>query len=238
MRTPQMTRVLLAALLAAPAFAQGVEAGRKQFEARCAACHGSDGAGGERGPGIVETKRGRPRARESLRASIRNGIPGSGMRAFSLSGADMNSVLAYVQFLIEPASERPATGDAEAGARFFFGKGKCSGCHMVKGRGGVLGPELSNLAKERRLSQIEQALRSPGTVAVSYRVVTARLRDGGSIRGLLKNETHFDIQLQGLDGAIHPLDKSAIAELVREPKSLMPPVAAGAVEKRDLLAYL
>ena len=54
-----MTRVLLAALLAAPAFSQGVEAGKKQFEARCGACHGADGGGGERGPSIVETRRGR-----------------------------------------------------------------------------------------------------------------------------------------------------------------------------------
>src|SRR5437660_7603926 len=213
MRITEMTRVLLAALLAAPAFAQGVEAGRKQFEARCAGCHGADGAGGERGPGIVETRRGRPLSRQSLRDTIRNGIPGSGMPAFSLADAEMNSILDYLQFLTQPASEQPAPGDAEAGARFFFGRGKCSGCHMVKGGGGVLGPELSNLAKERRLSQIEQALRSPGTAAVSYKVVTARLRDGGSIRGLVKNETNFDIQLQSLDGAIHPLDKSAIAEL-------------------------
>ena len=106
-----MTRLFLAALLAAPAFAQGVEAGRKQFEVGCGGCHGADGAGGERGPGIVEARRGRPRSRQSLRDTIRNGIPGSGMPAFSLADVEMNSILDYLQFLTQPASERPAPDD-------------------------------------------------------------------------------------------------------------------------------
>src|SRR6185369_16397412 len=177
------------------------------------------------------------RSRQNLRDTIRNGIPGSGMPAFPLADTEMNAILDYLKFLTEPASEQPAPGDAEAGSRFFFGQGKCAGCHMVKGRGGVLGPELSNLAGEKRLSQIEQALRNPGTAAPSsYKVVTVRMRDGRSIRGLAKNETNFDIQVQGLDGAIHPIDKSEIADVAREPKSLMPPVTASANEMRDLLA--
>ena len=52
-------------------------------------------------------------------------------------------------------------GDAAAGEKFFFGKGNCSGCHMVQGRGGAIGPDLTSLARQRRLGQIERKLRRP-----------------------------------------------------------------------------
>ncbi len=42
-----------AAATVAPANAQNVEPGRKVFASRCAACHGTEGGGGELGPSIV-----------------------------------------------------------------------------------------------------------------------------------------------------------------------------------------
>ena len=51
---------------------------------------------------------------------------------------------------------------------------------MIQGRGGVLGPDLSNLGRERRLAQIEQALHSPGG---SNRVVSVRTQDNRSFVG-------------------------------------------------------
>src|SRR5208337_2763204 len=100
------------------------------------------------------------------------------------------------------------------------GKGNCSACHMVKGWGGTLGPDLSNLARDRRLGQIEQALRDPGALATpGYRPVTVRLRDGRTFQGVAKNESNYDLQLQGLDGALHFFEKAQIASLAREPKS-------------------
>ena len=101
-------------------------------------------------------------------------------------------------------------GDPAAGERFFAGKGNCASCHMVRGRGGVLGPDLSNVGRDRRPAQIEQALRDPGAApaapagrggrggrgaAPTYRAVTVRLRDGQTIRGIAKNESAFDLQL-------------------------------------------
>jgi alcohol dehydrogenase (cytochrome c) len=106
---------------------------------------------------------------------------------------------------------------------------------MLRGQGGVLGPDLTNVARERRLSQIEQALRNS---AAKSNVLSVRTRDGQNLRGVARNESNFDVQLQTLDGKLHLLDKSALTEVVRESKSLMPPVAATAEEMRDLLAFL
>jgi alcohol dehydrogenase (cytochrome c) len=243
-----MTKILVVvisgALAASQAGAQAIEAGRKQFEGRCAGCHGADANGGERGPGILDLRHGRS---QSLREIVRNGIPDAGMPSFQIPDSEMDALLAFLDSLRAPAADHPSPGNADAGRQFFLGKGNCSACHMIGGRGGVLGPDLSNLGNERRMAQIEQALRNPGSatpsgalgvVPPSYQVVSVRLRDGRSLRGLAKNETNWDLQLESLDGTLHLLDKTQLVEEVREPKSLMPPLQATAEEARDLLAYL
>src|SRR5215471_17202735 len=242
--TKTLLIVLSGVLGTSQARAQAIESGRKQFEGRCAGCHGADANGGERGPGILDLRHGRS---QNLREIIRNGIPDAGMPPFQIPDGDVDQLLAFIGSLSAPAADHPADGNAEAGRQFFAGKGGCASCHMISGRGGVVGPDLSDLGRERRLGQIEQALRSPGSLMASnalgvmpasYKVVSVRLRDGRTLRGLAKNETNWDLQLQGLDGALHLLDKVQIVEEIREPKSLMPPLQATVEETRDLLAYL
>ena len=227
-------------LLFRPAGSQDLEAGRKPFETRCAGCHGTDGLGGELGPNILELgRRGRGRLRPNLRDVIRSGISEGGMPAFPLPEPELDALVAYVTALRAPAADHPADGDADAGRRFFTGGGKCLSCHMIRAQGGILGPDLTNLARERRLPQIEKAIHSPAALATpGYRVASVRLQDGKTIRGLIKNESNYDLQLQALDGVMHLLAREQIAEVVRERESLMPPIWASAGELRDLLAFL
>jgi PQQ-dependent dehydrogenase (methanol/ethanol family) len=231
--------VLLAALAGAwPGNAQENEAGRKLFAARCASCHGADGAGGEFGPDIADVRGLRYRDR-NLADLIKNGLPDSGMPAFPLPQQDLDALAAFVAGLRAPAFEHPPAGDAAAGESFFFGKGNCSSCHLVKGRGGVLGPDLSNLGRETRLARIELALRDPVALGEpGYKLVSVHLRSGQIIRGLAKNESNYDLQLLDLDGKLHFLSREQIDEEIAEPKGLMPPVTATSAEQRDLLAFL
>ena len=228
-------------LFSVPAGSQELDAGRKQFETRCTGCHGADGLGGERGPSILELGKrgGAGRLRANLRDVIRNGIPEGGMPGFPLPEPELAALVAYISALRAPAADHPAAGDADAGRRFFLGRGNCLGCHMVRGQGGILGPDLTNLARERRLRQIEQAIYNPGSLATpGYRVASVRLRDGKTLRGLIKNQSNYDLQLQGLDGVVYLLSRNQIAEQFRERKSLMPPVKASADEMRNLMAFL
>jgi PQQ-dependent dehydrogenase (methanol/ethanol family) len=234
-------------LVVAGAAAQSLELGKKAYEARCVGCHGSDGTGGGHGPGILDVRRSRASTRDALRTVIAKGLPEAGMPPFPMPDPELDAVVAYVSMLKAPAAEYPVAGDAAAGERFFFSKGKCADCHMVRGRGGILGPDLSNLARERKLAQIEQALKDPGAapaptgprgaVGRSYRAVSLRLRDGRSLRGLARYDGPFDIGVQALDGQFHSISKSQLTELVQE-KSLMPKVEASSEEMRDLMAYL
>ncbi len=221
-------------------------------------CHGADGTGGGHGPGIVDLRRPRATTKDAVRDVILKGIPGAGMPAFHIPAAEADAIAIYVMTLKTPAAspavaERFLPGDAAAGERFFASKGNCLSCHMIRGRGGVLGPDLSNVGRERSPARIEQALRDPGAApppsagrggrggrgggAPSYRAVTVRLRDGSTLRGIAKNESPFDLQLLDLNAKLHLLQKDQIAEVVRE-KSIMPPVHATPDEMRDLMAYL
>lgn len=232
--------MIAAALLATGLLrAQDVETGKKQFAARCAGCHGVDGGGGEYGPNIVDMRRFGQRSERDVAEVIKNGIEDSGMPAFPLPEKDIETLVAFVHSLRAPAADHPAPGDAPAGERYFFGSGNCSSCHMVKGRGGNLGPDLSNIGRQRRLTQITQALRNPSANAEpGNRLVSVRLRDGVTLRGLVKNESNYDLQLQTLDGGLRLLDREQIAEETREPTPLMPPAKGTDEELRDVVAYL
>ncbi len=212
-----------------------IDAGRKQFQARCAVCHGADGAGGERGPDITK----RAEADKDLRELIIKGIPAAGMPGFNLPENELKSLVEFVRSLTAPAIARNVSGDAEAGKVFFSGKGQCGACHMVAGRGGLLGPDLSNLGRTRTLAEIESSLRNPSLkITRGYQGVSVRLRDGRMLRGVAKNESNYDLQLQTQDGRIVRLTRDDIAAIEHDERSLMPPVQATAREFQDLLAYL
>src|SRR5215472_9927990 len=185
-------------LILASAKAQTLETGRRQYEARCIGCHGADGDGGGHGPAIL-----RANSLEAIRAVILKGIAAKGMPAFSIREDEASAIAMYVMKLKHPVdaaatASAPAPGNREAGERFFTGRGNCTACHMVRGRGGILGPDLSAIGRDRRPSQIEQKLLDPGIAlpgAPSYHAVTVTLRDGKTIRGIAKNESAFDMQL-------------------------------------------
>jgi len=244
-------------LHALPIWAQAPESGKRQYQALCVGCHGEDGSGGGHGPSFLDVRRSRATSREAVHSLILKGIPGGGMPAFKISDEDAERIASYVMNLKQPVSSGEIRrsmppGDAAAGERFFTGKGKCVGCHMIRGRGGVLGPDLSDIGHNRTPSAIEQALLDPGSTSASasghggrkghgdappYHAVSVRLRDGQTIRGIAKNESNFDLQLLAMDGKLHLLLKDQIADIVRE-KSLMPKVDAAPEELRALVAYL
>jgi PQQ-dependent dehydrogenase (methanol/ethanol family) len=236
--------------MATPAVAapgeQSADAGRTAFEARCANCHGSDGAGSGQGPSIVDLRQPRAGTTAAIRDLIRTGLPASGMPAFALPDAEVDLIASFVDTLRSPAAERPVAGDVALGEA-YFGR-HCSSCHMVRGVGGAVGPDLSNLGRVRRLAQIERALREPGSLpppasggrgagAASFRGVTVEMRDGRTVRGLLKYEDLSDLGVLDLEGRFHSIARSR-TRAVRAEASLMPAVSASPAELQNLLAYL
>ena len=87
------------------ATAQNTDAGKRQFETRCARCHGADATGGESGPGIVTQIAARSEA--DLAAFIREGRPARGMPAFALSDQEMKDLTPYLRSLAPTSRSAP-----------------------------------------------------------------------------------------------------------------------------------
>ena len=219
------------------AFAQDA---RAVFAAQCGVCHG-DGHGTERGPNLANNRRVRGWSNDELRAVIRGGVPGSGMPAFaSLSAAELDSLTALVRSFNATAAEANMPGDRAAGERYFFNKGGCAGCHMVMGRGKAVGPDLSAIGKEATSEHLAESVQQPSArIRDGYRIAEVQLKSGGAaLRGFVRNQSRYSLQLQDLSGRFHLLKADELAATKIQPQSAMPAARCTAEECRDLLAYL
>src|ERR1700723_4639639 len=114
------------------------------FASNCAGCHGADGRGGEHAPNIATNPEVQHLMDRELAGIIRYGIAGAGMPAFSsLKQQEVTDVVAYLRILQGRGDIVKLPGDPNQGQTLFFGKGKCSDCHMVSGKGGFIGSALS-----------------------------------------------------------------------------------------------
>ena len=216
-----------------------LEAGRSRFNARCAGCHGQDGLGGERAPAITSRSERGLDNEKTLRNLIQHGIADRGMPAFSIPAAELDQVVAFVQSRVLPLSKTAIAGNAETGAKLFFGNAGCSQCHMVWGRGGLNGPDLTEAAQKLTLAQMETALLKPGLhKGDGYKVARIRTAKGESLRGFVRNESSGDIQLQSFDGRLYLLSKNEIAHIDRESTSYMPAWSGSPEALHDIMRFL
>ena len=110
---------------------------------------------------------------------------------------------------------------------------------QIDGRGGVTAPDLSNAGSELTVAEMEQSLLKPAARRKpGFEVATVRRRSGSPVRGLLRNESLYDLQVQGFDGRLYLLRRDEVTGIEREASSYMPAVQAGETELRDLIAYL
>jgi len=235
-----------------------IEEGRSLYNSTCTGCHGANGAAGEFGPGLAIPGRSYARTTDSqIFDAIQHGIPGTPMPAQQgkLTDDQIWKIAAYVKGLRGTAIDAPSPGNVANGEAIFWGKGQCGSCHMVGGRGSIIGPDLSQLASLRKTNSIIDALTKeqhrvygPGgaqphllTPLPVWPVVRITTADGTVIRGLLRNEDSFSMQVMGLDQQLHLLDRAKLKSVVYEPKSLMPTDYDKRLNKTefdDLIAYL
>ena len=222
-----------------PTTAPNLTEGTKIYAQRCAGCHGADAHGTDKAPGLAGNQRLRDGSVQDLRDVIRIGVPGSGMPAFDSPPQELDSLVVLVRSLNAPSAESTVGGDATAGESFFFGKGQCASCHMVSGAGAAIGPDLSNVGRELTGDEIQAKLVNPNSrIASGYELATAKLRNGNTIRGFVRNRSNFDIRLQDLTGQFHLIQQGEISAITEEKQSIMPSVKASPEELRDLVAYL
>lgn len=236
----------------APQTQEDLAAGKRLFDGQCARCHGIGGTGGQ-GPSLA-----RPRLRHAVKDAdvfslIRKGLPGTGMPAiWMMDDREIWQVVGYIRSIGRTVLV-PLPGDSERGRVIYESKGSCATCHIVRGRGGNLGPELTDIGARRGAAYLRAALVDPAaslpegllpdyTSGYSqFLPVRVATRDGREVRGLRVNEDTFTLQIRDINNRFYSFRKVDLKELNKEfGKSAMPSyeMRFSASEINDLVAYL
>ena len=149
-------------------------------------------------------------------------------------------VVTYLRSLSTPADVALA-GDEAAGERLFFGKGDCVGCHMVSGRGGRLGPNLTAVGTSRSPDELKTDLLDPSaTVRPRWWTVRVVREDGSRVQGLRIGDDTFSVRLMDEDEELWSFSKKELRSVETVESSTMPSYTdtLTASEIDDLVAYL
>ncbi len=234
----------LAIVLVLPVFIFAAEAdvaaGKARFRIYCSECHGREGHGG-RGPDLTSGRWTHGGSDADIARTIAKGVSGTAMQGYGedFEENDIKQLVAFIRSLAAGAGAIQITGNPERGRALFWGKGACGSCHMVAGRGGRIGPDLTRAGAQRSLSYLKESIQNPSAdLTPGYETVRVVPRGGRPITGIRKNEDNFTIQIFDTTEKYHSFQKGQIEKLDELKESLMPPPSLSATEVDDVLAYL
>ena len=219
------------------------------FRQECTYCHGVAARGGMRGPDLTTGSWSHGGSDGELSRTITDGVPGTAMPPNRLTEPEVSQIIAYLRTLQQPPVA--PKGDARKGEAAFAGALRCASCHMVNGRGGRLGPELTTVGSARSRAYIVESIRQPGAHLTAirglgeatqrYDTVSVTTADGRAIVGVPINEDTFTIQLMDTSERIHSFAKKDLKAFRHEDRSLMPAYDTNRLSDSDLddlIAYL
>jgi len=135
-----------------------------------------------------------------------------------------------------------AGGDAAAGEAVFHGEqAKCATCHAVRGRGGAIGPDLSELAGRDRAWVYRNIVEPSASIHPEYVSYTVALKDGRIAMGVVRAEGADAIKVGDIDAKQTVIPRAEVEEIRPSASSIMPVGLLGAIGEdrtRDLLAFL
>jgi cytochrome c oxidase cbb3-type subunit III len=241
-------RLCLLSLAAVTLFAQernpratpaDAAAGAKIFRSHCAECHGLKGEGGK-GPNLSSGVYYHGSSDASLFQNITNGIPGTAMPSAFFSADQIWQVVAHVRGLARAGSDSAPQGDPQTGSTLFRSKG-CSGCHMVRGEGGIDGPDLSFIGSQRPVEFLRQSITQPDAhVSREFWLADVVLENGSASSGYVMNEDTYYLQMLTRDKGLVTLPRKDFRKLEIRKTSLMPSYEGklSGSELTDLISYL
>jgi len=135
------------------------------------------------------------------------------------------------------------TGNVGRGKTVFENqKTKCASCHQVHGKGGKIGPDLSNIGANRQGRDLLESIVLPSASLVrQYEAFSIVTTEGRVFTGLIARETEDAIYVQQQTGDPVMVPRNEIDELVPSTVSIMPNDLDKALSRQDLadlIAYL
>ena len=115
-------------------------------------------------------------------------------------------------------------GDFVRGSKIFkTEKAQCSKCHIVKGEGKSVGPDLSEIGSKLAKSAMFESILYPSAgISHGYENWSVMTIDGQLLSGLIIDETDSEIVVQDKEGIKRSVNKEDIEERKRLTRSLMP----------------
>jgi len=215
-------------------------AGAKLFRAQCASCHGSNGRGTTAGPDLTSGTLRRGSSDEAVFQTISKGSPGTAMPAFNFNGERIWQLVTHLRGLSIARGATQAKGNPAEGKRIYQSSG-CSGCHVVAGEGGLMGPDLTGVGLRLSLAELRSSVLQPdGSVSPEYWSASLRMTSGQKITGTRLNEDTYSIQLRDSRGKLISVLRNDVAQYEIVRKSPMPGTSAKLKEPEleHLFAYL
>lgn len=238
---------------------KAAKAGESQFRSNCAFCHGLGARGGGRGPDLTRARKRHGSTDADLFRTINEGIPGTAMPANGTTGQGVGmtpeevwQVITYIRS-VEKKSSAQVDGDAAHGRQLFYGSAGCATCHMIEGKGGRLGPDLTGSGGARATAFLVESVRNPSKRLAQgldestkefpqeYETVTVTTTDGKKITGVTLNEDNFSLQMMDTLEKIHLFEKASLRSVEKSRQSLMPTYDAKTLSDRelnDIVAFL
>jgi len=237
---------------------KAAKAGEYEFRINCALYHGLGARGGGRGPDLTRAQKKHAHNDAEMFQIISSGIPGTAMPANGTNGQGVGmtdeeiwQIITYIRS--QEKSSANITGNAAHGKELFFGDGNCAMCHMVSGKGGRLGPDLTGVAGSRTREAIIDSIRNPSRRLAwglteptkefpqEYESVTVVTADGKEIKGVTMNEDSFTVQMMDMGEHIHSFEKDKLKSFQKSRESAMPKYDADVLSDKDvddLVAFL
>jgi cytochrome c oxidase cbb3-type subunit III len=226
--------------------------GESQFRANCAFCHGLGARGGGRGPDLTRTQKRHGTSDADLFRTINEGVPGTAMppngatqQGVGMTEEEVWQVITYIRSVEKKASAQ-ASGNAEHGKELFFGTAACSTCHMIRGKGGRLGPDLTTMGSARSTDYLVESVRNPSRrlaqgiseamkeFSQEYLTVTVVDASGQKYKGTVLNEDNFTLQMIDTRDQLRLFQKNELKSLEESRESLMPPYDQKMLPDKDL----
>src|SRR5881628_1468413 len=228
---------------------KAAKAGEFEFRINCAFCHGLGARGGGRGPDLTHAQKRHGSSDADLFQNISNGITGQGV---GMTDEEIWQIVTYLRSIEVKAPSQPI-GNPIHGKQLFYGDANCSLCHMVEGKGGRVGPDLTGAGGSRTVEALIESVRNPSQklawglteptkeFAQEYETVTVVMPDGKQIKGVAFNEDNFSLQVMDTNEKIHLLEKDKVSSIKKSRESLMPVYDNTLLSDQDLhdiIAYL
>lgn len=142
------------------------EAGKKLFAERgCPVCHAIKGEGGTVGPSLTQV--GNRRDRDWLIRWLKDPQtikPGTIMPAPPVTDEEREQLAAFLLTNKKEISRVSSRKSPREAGRFLFSEYDCFACHKIRGKGGTVGPELTQTGKRRDLKWISAWLENPPAI--------------------------------------------------------------------------